>query len=127
MTLPLHGRWILIAENNAMTALNLQLEFEKAGAHVTAAFSLGQAMTLLDQQGWAGAVLDCELGGEDCSPLCTWFLEQQIPFIICSGSGYVGVPCSHSIQLVKPVTAEELVNSMLVLVTPASLEASQTP
>ena len=124
MTLPLHGRWILIAENDAMIVLNLQLEFEKAGAHVTAAFSLGQATTLLDQQGWAGAVLDCELGGEDCTPLCKWFLERQIPFIICSGSDYVGVPCSHGIQLVKPVTAQELVNSMIALVTPAPLPHS---
>jgi DNA-binding response OmpR family regulator len=125
MTLPLQGHWILIAEDEALIALDLRTEFEAAGAHVATAFSLGQAMTLLDGHHWAGAVLDFALCDEDCTPLCEWFLERQIPFIICSGYEEVSAPCSRGIRMVKPVVAEELVNSMAALLAAHPLGHSQ--
>jgi DNA-binding response OmpR family regulator len=124
MASSLQHRWILIVEDEALIALDLQAEFERSGALVATAFSLGQAMTMLDGQHWAGAVLDFALCDGDCTPLCEWFVDRQIPFIICSGYDEVSAPCSHGIRLVKPVTAEEVVHSMMALLVPASVQHS---
>lgn len=126
MASPLQHRWILVVEDEALIALDVQTEFEAAGAFVATAFSLAQAMAMLGEHHWAGAVLDFALCDDDCTPLCEWFVERQIPFIICSGYDEVSAPCSRGIRMLKPVLAKELINSMVSLLAPPSAAHLQT-
>jgi hypothetical protein len=73
-------------------------------------------MTLIKSQRWAGAVLDFALCDEECTPLCEWLAEREIPFIVCTGYEEVSAPCSSGIRLLKPITSEEVVDTMAALV-----------
>ena len=114
--LPLKGRWIFLAEDEVMISLCLKEAFEEAGAHVATAFTIDQALMLLSAQNWSGAVLDYALHDEDCTPICEWFGKREIPFIVCTGYDQIGEPCSGGVRMPKPVTAEEVVNTMMALV-----------
>lgn len=116
ITSPLQGCWILVAEDDGLISLDLQLTIEAAGAHVVPAFSLAQAFAVLDRHRWAGAVLDYALCDGDCTPLCELLIERRVPFIICSGYDAVSDPCSRGVQIKKPATANEVVETLVALV-----------
>jgi hypothetical protein len=42
--------------------------------------------------------------------------EREIPFIVCTGYEEVSAPCSGGIRLLKPITSEEVVDTMAALV-----------
>jgi DNA-binding response OmpR family regulator len=67
MNRPLAGRLILIVEDEPLIALDIASSFEKAGANVTRATSLGHAMALVEKDDLSAAVLDHVLRDGDSS------------------------------------------------------------
>jgi CheY-like chemotaxis protein len=75
------GQSILIVEDEALIALDLHQTLGEAGASVLAATSLQEGLEMLTYSEVTAAVLDMNLGGPDCSALCTELHSKSIPFL----------------------------------------------
>jgi len=78
---PLLGQSILIVEDEALIALDLHQTLRASGASVLAATSLDEGLDMLSYAEVTAAVLDMNLGGPDCSTLCTELHSRSIPFL----------------------------------------------
>jgi DNA-binding response OmpR family regulator len=84
------GMRVLIVEDEALVAIDLQFAFEDAGAEV-----LGPAMCLKDALAMAEnvtaqidcALLDVDLAGHDVYPVAQVLQRRGIPFIFHTGHG----------------------------------------
>lgn len=85
----LSGRRILIVEDEAMLALDLEFAFEDAGAHVLGpAVSLEQALALIGGLPEIDvAVLDVDLAGKPVIPVAEALAAIGVPFVFHTGHG----------------------------------------
>ncbi len=87
---PLRGARILIAEDNALIALDLQSLLEDAGAEVVGlAGTVAQALALAGSATPTCAVLDVILHGELVFPVARMLRERGVPMIFYTGSSYM--------------------------------------
>jgi DNA-binding response OmpR family regulator len=110
----LSGRRILIVEDEAMLALDLEFAFEDAGAHVLGpAVSLEQALALIGGLPEIDvAVLDVDLAGKPVIPVAEALAAIGVPFVFHTGHGdridlLAGFPGAR--LLMKPVLTARLV------------------
>lgn len=90
----LHGRCILVVEDDYMVALNLATELQGAGVEVLGPVpDIQGALNLLDA-GPApdGAILDINLGGEMVYPLADILQDRAIPFVFATGYEAWSIP-----------------------------------
>lgn len=113
----LAGLRILIVEDDALVALNLQEFVESLGCHVVGPTGrLSEALTILDAEEIDGAMLDINLHGEMVYPLAERLAERQTPMLFCSGYAFTtAVPprFSHYKQVAKPCVEHTLRTAML--------------
>jgi len=64
---PLSGRSILIVEDEPLIALEIHAAFNAAGASITSAADTQEALRMIDVPGLSAAVVDINLGRDDCS------------------------------------------------------------
>ena len=83
----LRSRRILIVEDEALVALDLELAFEDEGAEIVGpALSLRDALELLQSEvPIDGAVLDVDLGGKNVYPVAEVLRERGVPFVFHTG------------------------------------------
>lgn len=114
------GKRVLIVEDEALLAFELQLAFEDAGAEVVGpAHSLMHALeTITHDRDIDYAVLDVDLRGEDVYPIAELLLQRGVPFVFHTGHG----SRAHLTQLfpgtktlAKPVLPETLIEHLLHL------------
>lgn len=112
----LAGLRILIVEDDALVALNLQDFVESLGCTVVGPTGrLGEALALLDREDIDGAMLDINLHGEMVYPLAEKLAERQIPMLFCSGyalTSAVPAKFSHYKQVAKPCVEHTLRTAM---------------
>src|ERR1700754_2902301 len=85
----LAGLRILIVEDDALVALNLQEFVESLDCTVIGpAGRLAEALEVLDTVPIDGAMLDINLHGEMVYPLAERLAERQIPMLFCSGYAF---------------------------------------
>ena len=113
----LFGRSILIVEDEALIALDIALEFEKAGAFVLTARSLAEATDLVEHDGLAAAVLDFGLGDGDAEALCVRLNGRGIPFVLHSGYSHHGPGCSGGLVVPKPANPSALIAAVCQMLT----------
>jgi CheY-like chemotaxis protein len=109
------GRHVLIVEDEALVAIDLQFAFEDAGAEV-----LGPAMSLTDALAMAEqatqidcALLDVDIAGQDIYPVATVLQRRGIPFIFHTGHGSRRKHCEMfpgTITCLKPTLPETLID-----------------
>jgi DNA-binding NtrC family response regulator len=99
---------ILIVDDEILIALHLQSLFEEAGAKVFTTTNCEQAFAILEDQPWAGAVLDWALEFEHTDPICEWLVRRHIPFIMYTAHVRLSPICTHGTLVPKPA-AEEVV------------------
>jgi DNA-binding response OmpR family regulator len=116
----LEGLSILIVEDEPLVAMDITQEFEAAGARVTTARTLEQAMILAELDGLSGAILDHSLGDGDSSRLCARLKQRGVPFVIYSGRNAVGGACKDAVHVRKPAAPEQLVAAMEKLIGDAA-------
>ncbi|MBB4659195.1 hypothetical protein [Parvularcula dongshanensis] len=87
--LELEGARILLAEDEFLIALGLQMEFEERGALVTVVDSVAAGLELL-HQGFDAAVLDVRLADGDVYPLADALRAAGIGFVFHSGHADAG-------------------------------------
>jgi CheY-like chemotaxis protein len=89
----LHGLRILLVEDEAMIALDLEFALQAAGYHVVGPVAgLAQAVALLRTEAIDAALLDVNLNGELSFPLAELLAERKIPFVFLTGYAEVVVP-----------------------------------
>ncbi len=82
------------------------------GAHVVSACRVADAINAVELHQISAAVLDINLGGEDCPLLCQHLSQRHIPFVFYTGyttppDGWADVPIitkpAHGTQIVDAV------------------------
>jgi|KBSSwiStaDraftv2_1062776.scaffolds.fasta_scaffold45168_3 CheY-like chemotaxis protein len=82
---PLSGRSILIVEDEPLIALEIHAAFNAAGASITSAADTQEALRMIDVPGLSAAVVDINLGRDDCSVVCERLSRNGIPFVFYTG------------------------------------------
>jgi DNA-binding NtrC family response regulator len=77
---------VLIVEDEAIIALDLQQSIEDLGYDTLTAFSVTEALCLLDTRSINFAVLDYHVGTSDTGELAERLIAKRIPFVVCSGT-----------------------------------------
>lgn len=117
----LRGKKILVLEDEPLIALDLSLALEAFGAQVSGAFTVAQAMKLVEDEPPDAAILDVNLGGErTCEPLAFQLREQGTPFILHSGDldrngeliSRLGAPIVR-----KPALSQEVIETLLGVIS----------
>jgi DNA-binding NtrC family response regulator len=108
----LTDRLVLIVEDELLIAMDLAQTFERAGARVTTTNSLQEALTLVESDRPAAAVLDHALRDGNSSQLCARLKERGIPFVLYSGHSAVEDACHHAPFVAKPSRLELLVSTV---------------
>ncbi len=82
----LAGRKILVLEDEALIALELQIALEEAGSAVELAMTAETALSMLEQHVFDAAVLDVNLGhNSTCAEVAERLREMGAPFVVHSG------------------------------------------
>jgi CheY-like chemotaxis protein len=116
----LTGRRILIVEDEALLALDLQFACEDEGAQVIGpAMSLEQAQARLEC-GTAidGAILDVNICGRDIYPVAAALRARGVPFVFHTGHGSharLSEMFPGSITCAKPSSPATLIDKLLRL------------
>lgn len=115
------GKRVLIVEDEALLALELQLAFEDEGAEVVGpALSLLKALETVAHTAEIDlAVLDVDLGGENIYPIAELLLQRGVPFVFHTGHGsraQLTQLFPGALTLAKPILPEALVGHLLNLV-----------
>jgi CheY-like chemotaxis protein len=112
------GRRILIVEDEALVAFELQLSLEDEGAEIIGpALSLMKALEAVAHEREIDlAVLDVDLGGEDIYPVAELLLQRQVPFVFHTGHGSRSKLTSlfpGTVTFIKPALPETLIAHLL--------------
>ncbi|WP_202390324.1 response regulator [Tsuneonella aeria] len=109
----------LIVEDEPLIAMDLKFAFEDEGADAVTASTCDQALDALDQNVFAGAVLDVNLGhGQTCERTAAELKRRGIPFVLHTGDlNRVGefLRGLDAPVLSKPLPAEDVVRYALTL------------
>jgi DNA-binding response OmpR family regulator len=111
--LPLAGRSILVVEDNPIIAMDVVQGLQAAGASVSEARTLSDALCKVECPTLSAAVLDHALHDGDASQICARLDERGIPFVIYSGYDHVEGPCSEGEHVRKPVPPSVLVQAVV--------------
>ena len=112
----LSGRTVLILEDEPIIAIDLQMEFEDAGAVVVRADSVAKAMAALEA-GVDAAVLDYTLRSRTTAePVATALEDTGIPYVFYSGDlDRHGEAISRfkAVVLGKPTPARDVLRAVM--------------
>ncbi|WP_157619600.1 PAS domain S-box protein [Skermanella stibiiresistens] len=110
------GRRILVAEDEALTAMALQQLLEGAGYVVLGPVGrVEDALDLLRSGPPDAAVLDVNLFGATVDPVASALEDMGVPFVFCTGyqgGGVAGERHPRAPVLVKPVNANNLLGAV---------------
>src|SRR5262245_58568670 len=115
--LPHAGRSILVVDDNPIIAMDVVQCLQAAGAFVSEARSLCDALSKVESPQLSAAVLDHALNDGDASQICDRLDKRNIPFVVYSGYDYVEGPCSEGEHVRKPVPPKVLVQAVVDLLT----------
>jgi DNA-binding response OmpR family regulator len=113
----LEGCLILIAEDELLVALDLELSLKAEGATPLHAATLGGSLIAVEDIMLSAAIVDFVLDDGDSSLLCHRLVERHIPFITYSGVDEVPGPCAGSKQLKKPQSPAVMVDALVDLIS----------
>jgi DNA-binding response OmpR family regulator len=107
----LSGHCILVVEDEPLVSLDIADALTACGAHVVCSPNIAGAVAIVDHQRVSAAILDINLGGEDCSVLCRHLAGRRIPFVFYTGytlapDGWADIP-----MIAKPARPERIVHA----------------
>lgn len=123
-TRPLHGQSILIVEDNALIAMNLEDMLRDAGGTVGwSVATVGEAKEVAQSGAITSAVLDIMLDDVEVWPVARILADRNIPFVFSSGHFEQDTlpPEWRENQIVpKPAGAKDIVAALLHAIAKAS-------
>jgi CheY-like chemotaxis protein len=81
----LHGRSVLVVEDEPLIALDLHVALCTAGASILTATNVKDAVELISSAQICAAIVDVNLNGDDCSSVCAALAKRSIPFMFYTG------------------------------------------
>lgn len=112
----LHGRRILVVEDEYLIADEIAAELGHTGAEILGpAGSVEDAIALIDACGHIdGAVLDMNLRGETVFPVAERLQERDVPFVFATGYDRLPLPPRYADVhwCEKPVDSAQLVDAI---------------
>jgi len=81
----LNERVVLVVEDEPLVALDIVELLNDFGATVLTARNVQDALALIASANICSAVLDINLAGDDCAPICHHLSERGIPFLFHTG------------------------------------------
>ena len=119
----LAGTRVLVADDEAVIALELEYLLDRAGAKVVGpAFNVEEALELAADPDLSAAVLDVRLGRESVGPVARALAVAGVPFLFFSGqteSDDVRREWPGRAFIQKPAPSEALLEAVRRLVAPA--------
>jgi CheY-like chemotaxis protein len=114
------GKRILVVEDEALVAYELQLSLEDEGAEVVGpALSLMSAFeAVAHETNLDLAVLDVDLAGEDVYPVAEVLLQRRVPFVFHTGHGSrseLTALFPGTTTFIKPTLTETLISHLAKL------------
>lgn len=114
------GKQVLIVEDEALLALELQLAFEDEGADVVGpAMSLESAWAIVaDSRDIDVAVLDVDIAGQDVFPVAALLQQRGVPFVFHTGHASrteLSAMFPGAVTCIKPAMPDMLVLQLLHL------------
>ncbi|MEX0686180.1 MAG: response regulator [Balneolales bacterium] len=106
---------ILLVEDEFLVGMNIQITLRNAGFKVTGpAMKIEEALLLIDENEFDGAVLDVNLGGNSSCEVATKLTELGIPFIFLTGYTRDNLPfdINDIMVLEKPFHDEKLIETV---------------
>lgn len=121
---PSRDRLVLVAEDELLIAMDLELQLERHGWRVLGpAATVDEALRLLESSpAPVAALLDVNLRGELVTPLAEALRARGIPFLLVSAYDRVDIkePALHgAVTLGKPVDAPRLLATLARLASTA--------
>jgi CheY-like chemotaxis protein len=117
MTLPLHGKTILVVEDESLVAMLLETILEDMGCDTLGPIStVDEALKVIDGgQAFDGALLDVNVAGKEVFPVAEALKARGVPFVFSTGYGEGGLPAEWRGQstIQKPFT-EDAVQQALI-------------
>lgn len=111
----LHGRTILIIEDEPLIALDIADAFQRAGARVAVAHSLAAARTLGNDTSISAAIIDFGLRDGDANEMCLRLQKKSVPFVLHSGYDHPGLCCAPAAVIPKPASTDQLIGAVVRL------------
>lgn len=112
MEASLKGRFILIAEDEPLIALDITLAFEDEGAWVIRAHTLNEALLSVEDPALSAAILDHAFSDGDSAEVCARMKERSIPFVTYSGYDHLASTCRGGVHVKKPASMAVLVSTV---------------
>lgn len=111
------GKRVLIVEDEALLALELQLAFEDEGAEVLGpAMSIFHALEAVTHElEIDAALLDVDLAGDDVYPVAELLRQREVPFLFHTGHGSraeLSMLFPGTSTFAKPTPAERLIEHL---------------
>ena len=91
----LAGHHVLVVEDEALVALDMADEMQRAGADVAMAASSRHALRLIGARHFDVAVLDFQLTDGDSLPVAAELNERKVPFFFVTAQGRLPVIREH--------------------------------
>jgi two-component SAPR family response regulator len=114
---PLNGKRLLVAEDEALVAMDYAAMLAAAGAEIVAtARTIAEVVGYLEDHRVDAAVLDFVLADGNSSALQTLLAEKRIPFVVISGYPSILVRESDEQRVLhKPVSSDDLCAAVLAV------------
>lgn len=127
--LPLEKVRILVVENEALIAMQLECELEDAGAVVIGPVPLvSEALVLIEEGQFDAAIMNVNLNDGPSYPAADALREKGKPFMFVTAYEHTMLPGTMvSVPVLsKPLTAAQLVNGLVSLLQ-KSIEGDPSP
>jgi DNA-binding response OmpR family regulator len=113
---------ILLVEDEAIIALEMETLLTQAACDVTACSSLQSALREAGERTFDAAVLDVNLHGQFSFPIADALAEKNIPFIFVSGYERDVVPQQHERRpfVGKPFMSQRLLSTLFAAMKQAA-------
>lgn len=113
----LEGRRVLVVEDEALLALDLEDGLRDVGCDVVGpAGNLAKALELVEREGLDAAILDVNLAGERVTPVAEILARRGIPFVFATayfGADDLYPPTVKDVpRLAKPYTVAQAVATL---------------
>ena len=112
----LHGRRVLIVEDEMLIAMEIERLLERQGCVVLGpAPTIARALALLDQERPDAALLDLNLNGQPATPVAAALSERGVRFVLVTGYGEMQSKepeLQDAPRVDKPVHHQELVRTL---------------
>ena len=110
----LNGLIVLVVEDEPIVALDIIDLLNDFGATVLTARNVPDALALIASAKVCSAVLDINLAGDDCEPICHRLSQRGIPFLFHTGYSDAPVLTKWAAAPVisKPASGERIVQAL---------------